>query len=106
MSWRSGGHDTGALGNRSRARGPESMPRRTKDVLLLLSEGQIPILLGLMQGPIPAGLVLVIEVVLDSPATWAPKPGERSFDPAEHAAYLSCAPPTVLLARCKNKAGS
>jgi hypothetical protein len=48
-------------------------------------EGQVPILPGLMQGPIPAGLALVIEIVLDSPTTWAPKPGERSLDPAEHA---------------------
>src|SRR5829696_4703518 len=48
------------------------------------SEGQIPILPGLMQGPIPAGLVLIIEIVLVSPTTRAPKPGERSSDPAEH----------------------
>jgi hypothetical protein len=33
------------------------------------SEGQIPVLPGLMQGPIPAGLALVIELVLDSPTT-------------------------------------
>jgi hypothetical protein len=48
------------------------------------SEGQIPILPGLMQGPIPAGLALVMEIVLDSPTTRAPKPGKHSSDPAEH----------------------
>jgi hypothetical protein len=48
------------------------------------SEGQIPILPELMQRPIPAGLALVIEIVLDSPTTRAPQPGQRSSDPAEH----------------------
>jgi hypothetical protein len=48
------------------------------------SEGQIPILPGLMQSPIPTGLVLIIEIVLVSPTTRAPKPGEGSSDPAEH----------------------
>jgi hypothetical protein len=37
-----------------------------------------------MPGPIPAGLTLIIEIVLDSPTTRAPKPGKHSSDPAEH----------------------
>jgi hypothetical protein len=65
-SWRGGAHDTG----HRCAPWP--------------SEGQIPILPGLMQSPIPAGLVLVIDIVLDSPTTRAPKPGHHSSDPAEH----------------------
>ena len=68
----------------SNSRGHEATPRRTKDVLPQPSEGQIPILPGLMQCPIPAGLVLIIEIVLVSPTTRAPKPSERSSDPAEH----------------------
>ena len=68
----------------SNSREHEATLRRTKDVLPQPSEGQIPILPGLMQGPIPAGLVLIIEIVLVSPTTRAPKPGERSSDPAEH----------------------
>jgi hypothetical protein len=64
------------------------------------SEGQIPVLPGLMQGPIPAGLALVIELVLDSPTTRAPTPGQRSSDPAEHGdlPLLGPLPCTVLLA--------
>ena len=55
--------------------------------------------------PIPAGLVLVIEIVLSSPTTRAPKPGERPPDPAEHG-RLPPVPSTVLLARRKNEAAS
>jgi hypothetical protein len=68
------------------------------------SERQIPILPGLMQGPMPAGLTLVIELVLDSPTARAPKPGKHSSDPAEHGRRpLLCLPRTVLLARRKHK---
>ena len=65
-SWRGGAHDTG----HRCAPWP--------------SEGQIPILPGLMQSPVPAGLVLVIDIVLDSPTTRAPRPGHHSSDPADH----------------------
>ena len=58
--------------------GHEPTPRRTKDVLPRPSEGQIPVLPGLMQGPIPAGLMLVTEIVLGSPTTRASKP-ERTL---------------------------
>jgi hypothetical protein len=51
-----------------------------------------------MHGPVPAGLVLVIEIVLSSPTTRAPKPGERSSDPAEHGRLpLLCAVPLSSL---------
>ena len=89
----------------SSSRGHEATPRRTKDMLPQPSERQIPILPGLMQDPMPAGLTLVIELVLDSPTTRAPKPGKHSSDPAEHGRLpLLCPlPRTVLLARHKNK---
>jgi hypothetical protein len=61
------------------------------------SEGQIPILPRLMHGPIPAGLVLVIEIVLSSPTTRAPKPGEHSSDPAEHGRLPLLCPPLSSL---------
>jgi hypothetical protein len=51
-----------------------------------------------MHGPVPAGLVLVIEIVLSSPTTRAPKPGERSSDPAQHGRLpLLCAVPLSSL---------
>jgi hypothetical protein len=77
---------------------PGTKPRRAGRSLSQPSEGQIPILPGLMHGPVPAGLVLVIEIVLSSPTTRAPKPGERSSDPAEHGRLpLLCAVPLSSL---------
>jgi hypothetical protein len=65
--------------------GHEPTPRRTKDVLPRPSEGQIPVLPGLMQSPIPAGLMLVIELVLVGPAgTPPPQPCPHTPDPVQH----------------------
>jgi hypothetical protein len=56
-----------------------------------------------MQGPIPAGLALVIELVLDSPTTRAPTPGQRSSDPAEHGDLPLLGPPAMHCPPCRTQ---
>jgi hypothetical protein len=83
--------------------GHEPTARRTKEVLPRPSEGQIPVLPGLMQGPIPAGRVLVIEIVLVGPTgTPPPKPCPHTPDPVQHG-QPPLLTPTVLSARPTNK---
>jgi hypothetical protein len=77
--------------------GHEPTPRRTEEVLLQPSEGQIPVLPGLVQGPIPAGLVLVIEIVLSSRATPSPKPRPHTPDPVQHGQPPLLTPPLSSL---------
>jgi hypothetical protein len=66
--------------------GKERLPRRSL-------EGQIAILPGLMQGSIPAGLVLIIELMLRTTATSAPKPGPHTSDPVQHGQPPLLSPP-------------
>jgi hypothetical protein len=69
-------------------------------------EGQIPILPGLMQVPIPTGSVPVIEPVLVSPPTTTrtPNPREHSLDLVQHVADLSALSLTFLLIQHQNRA--
>jgi hypothetical protein len=66
--------------------------RPAEDALPQPLEGQVPVLPGRMQAPIPAGLALVIEIMHDTPTTRAPQPSERSSDPVEHGRLPLCGP--------------
>jgi hypothetical protein len=48
------------------------------------SEGQIPILPGLMHSPKPASVVLIIEIVLGTTVASAPKPGPQTPELVQH----------------------
>jgi hypothetical protein len=70
------------------------------------SEGQIPILLGLMHSPKPAGLVLIIEIVLGTTVASAPKPGPETPELVQHDVQPPRpVPPTILRTGHRSRSG-
>jgi hypothetical protein len=79
---------------------------RASPALQRVSTGRVPASPGLSLGPVAAGLMLVIEIVLIGPTTTPPpQPCPHTPDPVQHG-QPPLLRPTVLLARPHNKSST